>query len=502
MPKREDIEQLDVDAVAESPTTTRALLTMLKALVLQLMSLIEGLRADMAARDAEIKELRTLVFGQRSERKKRSERTPKPPLDPKEAAARQEAGQKKRQANRRKKTELPCQVIEHPIQGPCPGCGREDSFSALPPETTTVFEFVPAKLVRREYVLHKAVCRCGHITCAQGPARVGDCAQYGPRLHAHAVVSKCADVLPLARLAKRFVRAGVPMARSTLTDLFHRVADLLDPIYRRLLVLVACAEHVNADETSQPVMDVDKCRRGYMWTFIAGPIIAYVFSPTRSGKTAEQVLGDSTGVLQVDAYTGYNQVTTPEKRTRAGCLAHTRRYFHKARDGCPKQVDHVLDLIRRLYRVEYEAATRDILGTPEHLALRKLRSKPIMDEFKPWLEEQKPLYGPKEPMGRAVRYALNQWKSLNQFLGDPKIRLDNNISESALRVIALGRDNFRWVGHDQAGTNLAVLQTLVNTCVACDINPEEYLADVLLRIDTHPASRIDELLPMNWTPTA
>ena len=105
-------------------------------------------------------------------------------------------------------------------------------------------------------------------------------------------------------------------------------------------------------------------------------------------------------------------------------------------------------------------------------------------------------------MGAAIRYTTNQWEYLGRFLTDPKIRLDNNISESALRVIALGRDNFRWVGNDQAGENLAVLQTVVHTCVACGVNPEEYLADVLLRVDTHPISAIDELLPMNWEPAA
>jgi transposase len=306
--------------------------------------------------------------------------------------------------------------------------------------------------------------------------------------------------MPLNRLSKRFDRAGVPMARSTLTDLFHRVAQLGRPLYLRLLAQVAETEYVNADETSQPVMDVDKCRKGFIWTFIAGPIVAYVFSATRSGQTAVRVLGQSTGVLQVDGYTGYNHVTEPKKRVRAGCLAHARRYFHKARDACPAEATYVLELVRKLYRVESEAARRGITGTPEHLALRKLRSKPLMDEWKPWLQALKPQHGPKSPMGKAVRYALNQWDSLTRFLDDPKIRLDNNVSESALRIVALGRDNFRWVGNDQAGENLAVLQTLVSTCVACGVNPEDYLADVLLRVDTHPASAIDELLPMNWAP--
>jgi len=88
-----------------------------------------------------------------------------------------------------------------------------------------------------------------------------------------------------------------------------------------------------------------------------------------------------------------------------------------------------------------------------------------------------------------------------KFADDPKLRLDNNISEGALRIIALGRDNFRWVGHDEAGENLAVLQTVVATCIANGVNPQDYIADVLIRMQTHPASELDALLPMNWAAT-
>ncbi len=125
-------------------------------------------------------------------------------------------------------------------------------------------------------------------------------------------------------------------------------------------------------------------------------------------------------------------------------------------------------------------------------------SKPIMERWRAWLDQQRPLHNSKGPLSEAIRYATNQWEYLTRFLDDPKIRLDNNLSEGRLRIIALGRDNFRWVGHDEASENLAILQTLVATCVACDVNPHDYLTDVLLRVATHPASKLDELLPMNW----
>ena len=134
--------------------------------------------------------------------------------------------------------------------------------------------------------------------------------------------------------------------------------------------------------------------------------------------------------------------------------------------------------------------------------MRKLRDGPLLEQWKGWLEEKKGEHTPKSPMGKAIRYTLNQWKYVTRFLEDPRLKLDNNISESALRIIALGRDNFRWVGHDDSGKNLAILQTIVATCIANDVNPQDYIEDVLLRVETHPDSKIDELLPMNWRPVA
>jgi transposase len=128
-------------------------------------------------------------------------------------------------------------------------------------------------------------------------------------------------------------------------------------------------------------------------------------------------------------------------------------------------------------------------------------SKPITAQIKTWCDEQKPLHVPKSPMGQAIGYALNQRQALTAFLDDPKISLDNNVSERALRILALGRHNFLFVGHDEAGQNLAILQSLVATCKLHDVNPYDYVVDVLIRIQTHPQARIDELLPMNWSAT-
>jgi transposase len=213
------------------------------------------------------------------------------------------------------------------------------------------------------------------------------------------------------------------------------------------------------------------------------------------------VLGGTKGVLVVDGYTGYSQVTKVEGRVRAGCLAHARRKLFEAKDQAP-EVKEALELILDIYEVEHEAKDLDIIGTDAHLKLRQERSRPIMKKFHDWLSKQKALHPPKSKMGVAIGYALKNWKHLEVFLVHARVPVDNNKSERSLRIAALGRRNFLFVGNEGAGKNLAGLYSLVATCVANGVNPEEYLADVIMRLHNHPAKDIADLLPQNWSKVA
>ena len=164
-------------------------------------------------------------------------------------------------------------------------------------------------------------------------------------------------------------------------------------------------------------------------------LIAYVFSPDRSGKTPSNVLGASTGTLVVDGYTGYNAVTTPEGRERAGCLAHARRKIFEAMSEHADARD-ALDFIRDIYVVEHDAKSAGVARTGAHLAMRQAPSKPLMDKLFAWLIERGGLHPPKSLMGRAVRYALANQTELTRFLDDARIPPDNNRSEAALRIAA------------------------------------------------------------------
>ena len=388
-----------------------------------------------------------------------------------------------------------------PEQRCCPRCGRTDLKPVGEGKRSTVFEYVPARFLQHEHIQETLACSCGeYIVNAEAPAKVVDKGRYDASFIAHLITAKCADSIPLYRLEKEYQRIGIPIARSTMTDLFHRAAEQLFLLYHRLLEVVAASDVVGADETSTKVQAEGKCHTGFIWTFRAGKLIAYRFAPDRSGETPRQILGGTQGALIVDAYSAYNEVVSVDGRQRVGCHAHARRYFYEALPTAP-EARQGLEFILELYRVEHDAKERGIVRTDAHLKLRQERCRPVRAQFKCWLDQQKEIHPPKSPMAVAIRYTLNNWEALGRFVDDVRLPLDNNESESALRRIALGRKNFLFVGNNEAGRNIAGLYSLVATCEANGVNPFAYLRDVLMRVQTHPMSRLDELLPNNWDPS-
>ena len=334
---------------------------------------------------------------------------------------------------------------------------------------------------------------------AETPNQVVAGGQYAANVYADIIVNKCADSLPLFRIARRYQRAGCDIARSTLCSLFHRGANLLEPIYERMLELLREAPLLHADETRMNMQDKPHCTTAWVWTLLTDQCVCFRFSETRASDTADDLLGGSRGTLMVDGYVGYNGSVGEESRTRSGCWAHTRRKFFDALKAAP-EAQVFLDLILDLYRIEYAVAAANRLGTAAHAQIRRTDSKKLVDEFNREVFDKIDKHGPKTNMGKALTYAKNQRVALEHFLSDPAVPLDNNLAERELRIIATGRKNFLFVGNPEAGQNLAILQSIVATCRLQSVNPLAYLEDVLVRVQTHPASRIDELLPANWKP--
>ena len=463
---------------------------------------LDDVQGQLAAIMIAMESLERRVLGPKSEKVPPPEKELRKDESDEDAEARRRAALERRRERAALKAKLRAQTVIHHLeedQRQCPSCGGLAARPLGTGKQTHLYEYVPGYFVRQCHVQEKAACSCGQfIAIADPPARPIEGGHYGAGFLAHIAVTKCADATPLHRLAKQYERLGIPMARSTLTDLFHAAADKLSPLSQRLMQLVAESEIVQADETSLVMQK--PFRRGFVWTFLTDEVIAYRFAPDRSGETPHAVLGGTRGTLVVDAYTGYNRVTDVDGRARSACLAHVRRRFFEALPHKPVEARRALDLILDVYRVEHEAKQRGIVRTPAHLELRRTRGREAMDAFLAWLEAHKDAFPPKSALGQAISYARNRGDTLTRFLDDVRIPLDNNASERALRIVALGRKNFLFVGNPDCGGNLAGLYSLVATCGLHDVNPLEYLQDVLLRVDTHPAAKIDELLPHRWAP--
>ena len=472
----------------------------LRPIVLAQQKLIERQGAMLEAAMARIEQLERALYGKKSEKMPPVAEVLRVEETAEDVEARRQAALERRAERAALKQKLAPQTVTHHVPDEdkeCPACGGTADRHVGDGKKTELYEYIPGYFARQQHVQDKLACRCGgYIATAPPSRRVIEVDKYGPGFIAHIVVMKCADSLPLYRLAKQYERIGIPMSRSTLNDLFHLAARKLEPLYKRLLWHIAQAELVQADETPMKMLAPDK--RGYVWTFVAERLIAYRFSASRSGQTPMDVLGGTTGTLVVDAYTGYNRVASVHGRDRSGCLAHVRRRFFDSLATAPDEARRALDLILPIYRVEHEARARGIVRTGEHLSLRQSTARNAMERFRTFLDEQHPRHPPKSPIGTALSYALNQWDTLTPFLDDVKIPLDNNPSERAVRVVALGRKNFLFVGDPEHGENLAGLYSLVSTCDANDVDPIAYLKDVLIRVDEHPASRTDDLLPHRW----
>jgi transposase len=470
-------------------------------------------KGEVAELKHEVAKLQRELLGPKSERIKvpPHERDREGESEEDAARRRAEAEKKRRERALAREAALAQEDVEHPIpkeHEACPECGGTE-HDPLPDETTTRIDYVPGRFVRRRHRRKKIIRRCGcaktDIVVAPGPATAIRGGLYAGGFIAYLVVEKCADSIPIYRLERRFARLGIPISRSTMNDLVLAGAERLMPLHHRLMTRMQSVEIVLADETSMRLQDRKK--RGFVWVFHGydglsrGELVLYVFAGNRSGDTPAKVLGASEGTLVVDGYTGYNVVTDPDKRTRAGCWCHARRKFFEARTTSAPEADHAIAKMRPLFRVEHEAKVRGIVGTDAHLAMRRERSTPIVEEIFEWVTDTRPKVLPKSPLGAALTYMSNQRERLELFLGDPRIPLHNNASESRLRIIALLRKNSLFFGHPRAGRLFACLFSLVTGAVANGHEPVAYLTDVLSRVSPEADDdELDRLLPDRWTP--
>lgn len=321
-------------------------------------------------------------------------------------------------------------------------------------------------------------------------------------LLAFLVVSKFVDHLPLDRIRKILLRQGVHLATSTMSTWLDTLHDLLEPLYAAMVAAVRAGPLVFADETTCRVVQEEKSHKthsGYLWIYAAGGHLVYEYTPGRGGEHPCRFLKAFRGTLVVDGYAGYNAVCVQNGLIRAGCHAHARRKFVEAQAHYPK-VRELLDLYAKLFHFEAEWTREGVSGLRRR-RLRAVHSRPLWETMQRWLTEQQKTVLPKDALGDAIGYILSQWGALSVFLADGSVPLSNNLSERALRPVVLGRNNYLFFGSEKGARRGALFYTLVQSCTALGVNPQEYLEDVLGRLGEHPQSRISDLTPAGWLAT-
>ena len=399
--------------------------------------------------------------------------------------------------------DLPREKIEiHPPQEQqqCPDC--ESDKEVIGQEVTEVLEYKPASFFVRQYVRYKYACsKCGaNVSIGELPARAIDKGLPGEGLLAHVITSKYTDHLPLNRLEGIFKRHDIDINVSTMCDWVGHCAKLLEPIVKRMHEKILQSPKINTDDT--PVLV--KCRnrkgtyKGYLWAYIDDSNnVVFDFTPTRSRAGPLRFLGDYSGYVQADAYSGYDEFFRKGQATEVGCWSHTRRKFFDAKETDPARAGEMLALIGGLYEIERDAKERK-LNPEEIVELRRCRAKPILEMIEGPLGQWHSDVLPKSPIGKAVTYAINQWQALNVYVDVGMLDIDNNSVERVLRMVAIGRKNWLFAGSEAGAQRAAIIYSLVASCKLNGIDPFKYFRAVLAAVSVHPISRIDELLPSNW----
>lgn len=398
----------------------------------------------------------------------------------------------------------------------CPECGDERQEIGV--EATKQFDYKPAEVFVIEHQRVKYACKCceGQVAIAPKPPQPIDKGWPGPGLLAQIVVDKYQDHIPLhrseQRSEQRFERLGAPLPRSTMCDWMAACALLLTPLCQLLKQWLLQSKVLHTDDTTVPVRDqtLNSHRYGRLWAYIGdaihpGIVFDYTTTHARDGPAA--FLQTFEGFLQADAYGAYDGIYTGSdgKIVEVGCWAHARNKFADAESTDPERVLAAKAWVRKLYDAEDEAkaiiAKEKLTGAPAaavHLRLRQEKSVPLLTSLRQWLLTQKEQVLPKSPIAAAINYVLNQWEALNRYTTDGDLHIDNNLSERTLKLIGMGRINWLFLGSDKGGQTAAVLFSFTATCKHLRIDTFAYLRDVLERLPTHPADRLEELLPHRW----
>jgi transposase len=406
----------------------------------------------------------------------------------------------------------PAKVLEtvtqriEPEEKICPQCGQAKCEIGC--ERSERFEYIPAKLIRHEILRPKLACRCGQagVSIAPLPPQVIEQGQAGAGLIAQVILSKYDEHCPLYRQQQHFERLGVHFTRQTLCGWVEQGASWLEPIVRGMKSQLLSGDYLQVDETPVRVMDPEvkgRCALGYLW--VAGHPkgdVIFEFHPGRGQEEARSLLGNFQGYLQRDGYGVYGALARQRPElVPVGCWSHARRKFVEALEERNELATELVNEIRKLYLIERHARDQ-CLGAEGRLELRRQMSGPILAALKPRLQSILPSCLPQSPLGKAIKYALAEWGPLTEYLENGRLEIDNNLTENAIRPSAVGKKNWLFIGHPNAGWRSAVIYSIIVSCRRRGIDPWQYIRDVLVRLPAMKQSELPTLLPQCWKPLA
>lgn len=323
----------------------------------------------------------------------------------------------------------------------------------------------------------------------------------GPGFLAQLIVDHFGDHMPYARLERKFGHEGIDLARSVLCRSVLRCGELLVPVFNALQQEVLSCFLVQADETPVIIRNGNKAgrQRGFMWIYrSADGNCLFDLRPGRGSEWPVAMLGNYRGFVQSDAYAGYDILFRHgDDRTPVGCWAHMRRKFENAANSAPPLFAQIDAMLKLVFKLEADAKGHD---PDARQRWRDAVVRPVLEQMKDWLDANELQVLPQSPMGEAIKHARKYWVQFTNFLRDGRIAdITNNAAERALRQVAVGRKNWMFIGHEDAGRPAAILMSLMQTCREHRVNPIDYFRDVLARISEPGSStRIRDLLPANW----
>jgi transposase len=407
---------------------------------------------------------------------------------------------------------LPRREVHHEPENTTCRCGC--ALERIGEDVAEKLDYAPGVFTVERHVRGKWVCaKCETLVQAPVAPHIIDKGIPTTGLLAQVLVAKFLDHLPLYRQERIFERAGLAIARSTLAQWVGECGAQLQPLVDALTAELLKHEVLHADETPVAMLKPGhgKTHRAYLWSYCTTRFnetkaVVFDFAESRAGLQAREFLGlpgsdhnrGWRGKLVCDDYSGYKQLLTMGV-TEAGCLAHARRKFfdlwanHKSTVG-----EEALKYFIQLYEVEREVQDLD---PDERRRIRQLKARPVADHLNKWLTLQRQEVPDGSATAKAIDYSLNRWAALTRYLGDGDLPADNNWVENQIRPIAIGRNNWLFAGSLRAGKRAAAVMSLVHSARLNGHDPYAYLKDVLERLPTQLASRVQELLPHRWQPT-